>query len=385
MRKRVGLLMALLLSCILPGCWSYTGLNELAFVAGISVDYNSEEDKIKLTLELPEITSSAKEAPTKPVLLETEGKTFLDALRNAEDRTERELNFTTMETVFISPEYAEKKGLFPAIDFFMRNSECRLTIIFAVTDFTPAAEVFSLKLTEGSMLSFDIAKTLNTRQQGIMTASNDQLYETYEKFMSPGSEIILPLISKQKNGEKEIAKASGVAVFRGDRMVGRMSPEDTYYLLFVNNRVTRGTIQMEYKPEGKPPVRVVLEIVDSKTKRKVIQGEDDAFVVHIQTEASFYLNEVDSPMNLLNLSVMEEIKDLAEQELEKRMTEVIKKAQKEHTSDVFMFGNSLYKQDIKTWRAVEAEWDAIYPSLETQIEAKVAIHNSSLTKKSGKE
>ena len=56
------------------------------------------------------------------------------------------------------------------------------------------------------------------------------------------------------------------------------------------------------------------------------------------------------------------------------MNDAVEKAQKDYKSDIFGFGETFYRQDVKRWYKMKRDWNRIYAEdLTVDLDAKVQI------------
>ena len=135
-KKIASSLLILLLLIPLSGCWDYRGLDELTIVTGVAIDKKPEEDIYQLTYEIVDLIEPIKEKGPNRKLIESEGKTIFEAVRNAKRRVSNKLYFGHSELIIICEEIARNEDLNVVLDFLPGTSECRETINVVVSQKT---------------------------------------------------------------------------------------------------------------------------------------------------------------------------------------------------------------------------------------------------------
>ena len=90
-KKSACLLLAALTILPLPGCWSYRGINEMAIVSGLAIDKNPENNNFIVTVEVVDTSKSIKNEGISGKIIQAEGLTIFDAVRNAKRRLTNKL------------------------------------------------------------------------------------------------------------------------------------------------------------------------------------------------------------------------------------------------------------------------------------------------------
>ncbi|WP_442871503.1 Ger(x)C family spore germination protein, partial [Caproiciproducens sp.] len=95
----------------LTGCWSYHGLNDLTIITGVGIDFDPSTKEYLLAAEVVDSTASTKEAGTKTKIVESRGKTVMDAVRNAKKRLISKLYWGNNEVLVVGSELAKSGNL----------------------------------------------------------------------------------------------------------------------------------------------------------------------------------------------------------------------------------------------------------------------------------
>jgi spore germination protein KC len=203
---------------------------------------------------------------------------------------------------------------------------------------------------------------------------NMLLTEGIEPFASQFTLKPLEVSTKNKSGETQAV--SGIAVFKGDKLVGWMDEVETRGLLWIRNEIKTGVITIKI-PEEKGGGNISMEIIRGETNIVPILKQGELKLdVDVVTELSVIEN--DSKVNLVETKVIEEIQTNTEEEISKRIEMIIEKAKKEYKSDIFGFGQSVYKKYPKEWNThYKKNWENEFA------QTKVTIHSKALVRRIG--
>lgn len=378
-KKRACFLFILLLSFMLTGCWNYRGLDEMTIVAGVAIDKNPENGNFLLTFEFVDISGSIKDSGPKSKLIESEGVTIFDACRNAKKRVQNKLYFGHTQLLVISQDIARNENMCEILDFFLRDGECRETMSVAISQEPTASDILAVNGLDQAIISIK-AEKLMERDNAVTASTMDvELYAAYEMLRAEGRELALSALHKVVNDGEPACEVNGLAVFKGQRLAGFLSPEETKYFLFAIDSIKGGLFPFSSQEGGKKDA--TLEIYKSKTKR-ALERKNGPVSISIRTDLTAYLGEFRVLHTDLDEKKITELETTAAKELQGNINGVIKKVQSEYGADIFGFGNMIYKRDFALWNQLKDSWDSEFKSLEVEVQAEVHISSTSSQNKS---
>ena len=59
---------------------------------------------------------------------------------------------------------------------------------------------------------------------------------------------------------------------------------------------------------------------------------------------------------------------------------MIDKVQHEYQTDIFGFGEMIYKRNLALWNQLELSWKEIYPTVEVEVSSTVHVVNTAFNK-----
>ena len=380
MAKRL-LLAALILSVLLlSGCWNYRGLNEISIVIGISVDKDPQSGLFKLCFESVDLSSDAKSGGPKSKLIDSEGKTLFDAVRNAKKRLANKLYFGNTQVVVLSQDVALTEGIENVTGWILRDAECRETVYTIVSQEKTAKDILSTSGIDQAITSMAIDSILS--EDASLTASTVtyQLYQVFNILKGQGKSLVLPAFHSVVNNEKPAPEANGIAVFQGDKLAGFLTPEESKYCLFAINGVKGGVLALPEVPGVSSGV--TLEISQSNTKRSYAV-KDGKLIFRVDVNIRVFLGEAANMIDAEDEQIIKRLEDAAGESVRQKMLEVIHKVQSEYGSDIFGFGEMIYKTDPKLWAQIGDSWNSSwFPQLNVEIACQVDIFNTAFLQKS---
>jgi spore germination protein KC len=367
---------------LLTGCWNRVEINDLAIVTAIGLDL-AEDDQLRLTLQVAVpsklVTGGTGESGGKSTIVISEtGASVSEAYRNIQGKLSRRIFFSQSRVLLIGEDLA-KKGVFHIVDFHTRYAEPRINSFIMFTK-GKASKIIN------SMPIFESVSAEETRELAKMSVGfkiyvrdflNMLLTEGIEPFASQFT--LKPLEVNTKNKSDETQAVNGIAVFKGDKLVGWMDEVETRGLLWLRNEIKTGVITIKI-PEEKGGGNVSMEIVKGETNIVPILKQGEIKLdVDVVTELSVIEN--DSKLNLFETKVIEEIQTYAEEEISKRIEMIVEKAQKKYESDIFGFGQSIYKKYPKEWNTHYKEnWENEFTQTKVTIHSKAFVRRIGLIK-----
>ncbi|HHU05785.1 MAG TPA: Ger(x)C family spore germination protein [Clostridiales bacterium] len=375
-KKIASSLLILLLLIPLSGCWDYRGLDELTIVTGVAIDKKPEEDIYQLTYEIVDLIEPIKEKGPNRKLIESEGKTIFEAVRNAKRRVSNKLYFGHSELIIICEEIARNEDLNVVLDFFIRDSECRETINVVVSQEKTARDIIASEGIGHTVISNEILEILEDDKKITSSILSVELYRLFNIMGAEGKELALPAFHIVQNDGKPTAETNGTAVFKDNKLVGFLSPEESKYFLFIVNEIEGGIFTVA--SSGQRP-DISFEIYNNDTNLS-FEYKDEKLKIKIKTTTVVFLGEFMRQFAPLDEKELNALEETAEKELEDKIRNVVKKLQTEFGSDIFGFGNMIYKKDFRLWRQLKDNWDEHFKSLDLEVEADIRIMNTATIK-----
>lgn len=303
MKNRVGILlkaaMCILLIMSLSGCWNSRELDTLAIVMGVGVDKPKESGRVQITAQIVrpgEISSSeGKGGGTEAFWnIKDTGETVFGTLRDLTSKSSRKLFFPHNQVLIFGRGIAEE-GVHEYVDFFARDPETRVNVQVLVSQST-AEEVLDVKSKLEKVPANNIAKLIKENAAATSQTSEIKLKDFETRLMSKTIAPIAPFIEISGDGEEKVATISGTAVFKGDKLVGKLDKKEGRGLSWVLGEVKSGIIEVE----GPDNDIVSLEIIRAKGKM-IPEIEDDKITMKVNITEEGNIGEQTGPEDLAKL------------------------------------------------------------------------------------
>ncbi|HHT38561.1 MAG TPA: Ger(x)C family spore germination protein [Mollicutes bacterium] len=375
--KAIKMCIIIILTMFLTGCFDYRGLDEFTIVAGTAIDVGKKKNTYQLSFEIIDLAETTKEGPIETTIIESTGKTIMDAIRNIERKIKNRLYYGHSQVLIISKDVIQRDGLALIIDSFIRDIEVRETLNIVISNEPTAKELLNADGVTDSVVSFEMKRIIKSDNETVGSTKNIALFEVFNALKSKGASIVLPLFKTVKNDEEIIIESDGVSVFNKDKIIGSLTPADAKYYLFISDCIGGGIINLNMKEEKFE--NTVLEIRRNDTKTS-FDYKENKFTFFVNTNTELYLDNIamrDSPLELKDIN---KIKKAAEKHIKNKITDLINKTKKEFKSDIFDFGTIIYKKNPKLWSKIRKDWDELFINSDIKVNSKVMITNAALMK-----
>ncbi|MBQ9011766.1 MAG: Ger(x)C family spore germination C-terminal domain-containing protein, partial [Bacilli bacterium] len=154
-------------------------------------------------------------------------------------------------------------------------------------------------------------------------------------------------------------------MYHKDKFQDYLPFKENLMINIVNNKVKEMKTVFTYQNK-----KIGFSSDNIKTKTKI----KDYKTVEITVTGEGAIAETNNNIDLENPKVMKKIENSLNKNVKKRIKKVIKKMQNKYHTDVFGFGNKLYKQNPKQWQKIEKNWNNYYFSnLNIKVKTKIKI------------
>ena len=412
-RKRAKwLLMLIAIVPSLSGCWDRMEIEDRANVLGISIDLESpqaqqEEAEIShLTGRFPPPTKSMVRLTAqiavpgriplgpgeggggggggsggsggsggqKPIwVVNVVGHTLDDAMVNLQQQLADRLFLNHLRVIIISEEFA-RKGVENVNEYLRRNPEVRRAAWMFVSK-GKAVATMDISPPLGRVPSLYLMSTLD-HAVSLGKFPNDFLGIFWSASSSLGQEPYLPYISVKG---KDNIQISGMAYFKGNKMVGVTKPLEIGFYMAVKGMNPAGYIAAVPVQGQKATVMVRASHRQSKVDVTLKNGRPHANIkINIEGELDEKSN---MQVNLGNPEAIRQIEHTAE-ELSKKTVESLIKDTQQHKADIFGFGEYLRAKHAKYWDTevkTKEKWAEIYKDMSFEVSFSIRIRRVGMT------
>ncbi|OIK15783.1 hypothetical protein BIV60_08255 [Bacillus sp. MUM 116] len=365
---------------ILTGCWDRTEVNDLALIMASGID-KGKENNIELSVQvfIPRpaeggqqsgMSSGASSGQT--FVRSAEGETIADAMARLQEELTRKIFWGQNEVLVIGEKLA-KEGLSDQIDFWVRHSEPRIRADVFISK-GKAKEILEAK----PELERDIAQQLREMvktQIGVKVTVKDLA----QMLSSESDAAVLPWVeglspSHLGLNKERIPFVNGVAVFKGDKLAGRLNDKATRGILWPRNEMRTGVITISFKNE---PGYISLNLLRSHNQL-VPTIKNGKWKMRIKTDAGLDVIQNTTNLSLMKPANIKEVEHMAIQEIEDRERLAFTEAQKKLNADIFGFAEAFQREYPEVWKTRKNEWNKIFREVDISFKTNVQIERTGL-------
>lgn len=388
MRKSAVSILILCMVLNLTGCWSNREVNDIAIVTATGLDLTKEgKFRLSLLLAVPLLIGTATSQGTGTTelaasagwLVAEDGDTVMDAYRNLQQKLPRKIFFSHNRVIIIGKQLAAQ-GMVQALDFFQRYRQSQMKNFLAISE-TTALELMQFQPKFEKLASEVLVDEFD--QQVLLSV---RLVDFLNILQSQGAEPAVPMLEIVSSGKGQPKNkgtnlsVSGTAVFKEDRMIGKLNSSLSRDLLWVLDSLKEGVITIDVEhAQRKGKISAELEKVDVKRKIEVSGGRVK-LKLKVKVAANIYENTSSMDLEIPENTQLT-IHDL-KQDIKARIERTIKYVQSNFNSDIFGFGQTMYRVRPSVWKSQYRErWEAVFPEVEPIVEVEVRVLRNGLTNK----
>lgn len=385
MKKFIFIIPIIMFFC---GCTDYKELNNIAIVTGISIDLENNEYKVStLISNSKKAEESAKEGDAGTVIYEGTGKNISMALKKIDNRIPKQIYLGHLSVVVVSKKVA-KKGLDKVSDYLFRSPETtkRAYLIMTRND-NKASDVLKILPPLESFPSQNIKLNIEN-SNNTSSISDDMTYSKFmESYLKKGIEPYLPTIkiygNEKKGSSSKSLESTDLKAFVG--LKGLALFKDTKFIHYTTDNESRGIniaignisdMIIETKCNDG---YIITALSNLKTTKKVKFKNNKPYIdINIKSDGA--IQEITCDINLYDKKNIEYIQNKTKNKVKKLVQEGID-ITKEYETDVYGFGNLIYKKKPAYFKKIK-NWNKAYKNLNININVDIDIQTKGAIKQS---
>ena len=353
------------------GCWNRCELDTLGIVMGIGLDKVNDFGKIQITAQVvkpSKIKLQGKESGSASQAFWNvigTGDTVFSTLRDMTNKSDRKLFFPHNQVLIFGKSIAED-GVQKYIDFFLRDPEARTNVYVLISENT-AQETLDVKSELENLPAINIAKLDENYANATSQTKAVRLREFTTGLISKTTSSTAPFVKISKNGDKKVAMISDTAVFKGDKLVGRMDKHEGRGLMWVLGEVKSGIIEVNDSNNSK----VDLEIIHAGSKI-VPEINNNKITIKVIIHEEGNIGEQTGSTDLSKLSEIAFLEKKKAEAIKGEVMSAVKKAQY-LDADVFGFGDAVHKKYPKQWKGLEDNWNEVFKDIQVEVDVDAKL------------
>lgn len=376
-KKLLSAALALCIPLLLcTGCWDQNMINHVNVIAGLGVDWDAEDNCYLATVEVIKLSAGGKSEDMESLILDGKSGTILDAMNKAMGKSSGWLYTNHCKMLLVGEELA-KNGIRPIVDTLTRTTDFQPSMGLVVAKGTTAAEILHQKSRNNPLISLEIGDILDVEQKRNSQSVSATGIELKNVLSEKTGSVMAPALELEERGDEKSIEASGIAMFRGDKIAGYLGKDDTKFLLLAKGLARDCRLQSHPEPAAQSCVSSL--ITDSKASMEPYIDGDRLSVV-IKLELTGDLKEIEGEgYSLMDKNGIREIEREYEQMLEQNIGRVARMLQSGCGCDVFGFNQKFASKYNREWReSLGANWDELFRSIGVTVEAKFTVHGSGI-------
>lgn len=377
------LFIAFIFPLLLTGCWDKKELNELAVATGLAIDKSEDGYQLSIQVVNPdEVSPQANASGVTPVTVHSEkGETMYETIRKLNLTTSRRIYGSHLRLLVISEEVA-KEGIEDALDYLSRDKDFRADFSIVIAKESKAEDILKVQTVTEKIPANELHTLLKTSSEVWGEAVTINFRDLLDMLTIPGRNPVISGIEVEgdlKIGETKANTEStdppvgfnyiGLGVFHKDKLVGWLSEEDGRGYNYITDKIQNSVIHINCPSGG----RMSLELMHSKTKQHAKVDKDDQPKIELNVRIEANIGETDCSIDLASTGDISELEKLFENKITKIIDETIEKVQEEYKTDIFGFGEKIYRTHPKVWKEIGEDWDEHFANLDVEVNVKVNI------------
>lgn len=349
----------------LNGCWNRIEINDLAIESMVGLDW-APHHHIRTTAQIVvpnQRGGGGNNQGNKPFFtVSEEGRNLIDDFSKVQEDLSRQMIISHRRIIIIGEKLA-REGVHQVLDELIKRPEERQNVYVLVAHGEEAQKLLNQSYPLETLPSEGIRELVRSR-----TGLSIQLKDFLLSFITPGISPVAASIRATKNG----FALDGTAVFRNDRLVGYLNPEQTQGLLWLRGNVARN-ISTVSTPDGK--AKITVRFIQTKTS---MTPSLDHGRVHmdIRVRTVGKVVENNSTLDLSQPRHLAWVQREVEKRIRDQIAHTVSLVQHKYHADIFGFGTSLYRVHPKEWNTLQNNWeDMHFPRTEVAIHVQANIRN----------
>lgn len=368
--KKICFLGSLFLCVGLVGCAETKLLERVGLTTLIGYDLG-KEDGVETTAVVRQVGS---ELQSRVAIITAENKTSQGTRAKINRRAAEKVMAGQMRGILFGEAFAQE-GIAHYLDTFSKNNELSGEVLLAVVE-GETRPLIEFPYPNIDDIGEHIYKLLDQNIESEQVVSST-IHEVTRDYFSVGRDIVVPILKR----DQELVEISGIALFRKDKMIGKLSVDESFYVRLLRDNYNAGVFETEMKGEDVPAsllkdppeeINLVFDPIKTRKKVKLVNSNTPEFDVQISVQAR--LIEVKPTINIGEVKEAKELEKAIADDLSKELKRIIARCQ-ELDSDIFGFGE-FYKSSVHRSELTEEQWHVMFKDMKVNVDIDVTLLRS---------
>lgn len=390
--KKFGVMSAIVLMVILlSGCWDQRELGEITVVTGMAVD-KGEDGKYTLTVEginATELNNRTASGYAPSIVYSAEGNSLAELTYRVNEGISRHLIYSHMRTLIIGEELAEE-GIIDFIDFLERNREIRDDFNILIARGAKGSDVLKVTYQFQKSTSLKLHTQLDTMMKDWGGDPGVRMNDVITAWTAPGRQPVMAAVRIKGDPEAgasaenmmkvtpdALVVLDSLAIFKGDKLEGFLTLEDSRNYLWIQNKINKTSITVKCNESQYMGLRVY----DTRTKVKG-KLENGKAKIDIKIRAEAYIDGTHCNDQFDKAKTYVENGEMAQKQINAMVGKTIEKVQQEYGTDIFGFGEFVLRQDYKNFKKVQNNWDEKFADADIHVDTTLIIRRTGIRTRS---
>lgn len=366
---------------LLTACWSNQEIDDEALVHGVGMDKAGDQYRFNVEIVKPGsqfgLSRTVEQKGGENIILDIESDSLLNGARELIRKAKRRLYFGHTRVWIVGEELAKENSL-RLLDQIRRDQMNRINSYVFISEDDPR-DILSTPTLYEELSAVEMVSALE-QTKFISEYTPMTIYELFRRAEGPIKNVYIPMIKVAEEHGQMITELDGTAVIKNEKMVGRLTKDESIGLTWLLNQVKGGSITVKLDNDEE---RVALEISKTKTKIKPhLQGKDLDVGIDVRIEGTFADNI--TPFEPTR-DFLKQIEEKIAKKIKKDIRDTLNKLQHDLKTDITEIGIKTYRNYPKAFRKIENEWDDVFADADISIRVQINIYHQGLIDKSIKQ
>ena len=371
--KKKGWFCIFLSILLLCGCAEPKILDKVGLITTVGYDLGKNGSVLGTLVELKIDPNTPKDV----VIVESQALTVRGIVTNANKKTSKRLASGQLR-VIIYGEDLLKTGKTKIATTLTSDPTISDMTFLAMTD-GKARDLLHLRNEHIPDIGIHIFRFMEQNTMA-KTMPSSTMQEVLHNHYTVGKEPVMPIIKKN---DKEGILFSGVAIFKGAKLAGKITTDQSFYLGLINDKYKSGSKDVlieSASPKlkggnlGSQKPVVALDSIQSSSNLKLINKEKPEFALNIKLKAR--LLEITSSIDVGNPQNIKLIENEVAKSMKKDIEKLIAYCQSKN-SDVFGLGDT-YRRTVRHSNLTDVKWYKMYKNAKVNVNVDFSVLRTGL-------
>jgi spore germination protein KC len=342
-------------------------------MTGVAMDVSDNPGQISVTAQIADIQQgesssgeTSKGSSDSVIVIKRTGDSLMTCLTEMNRDSDHKMLFQHNQIRLFGIELAEQ-GIAKHLDMIMRDQKSRFEVPLAIVD-GRGEEALTAQLSQAPISGLFLGGMFE-EQAEMSVEYRVRLIDFVQRLLDDAMAPVIPIIkvtAKDENDKQEV-QLDGMAVFHDDKMIGRLTNDETKGYIWSFGNVKKCNVEVTDGPN-----RAVLHITKLDCKRKATLRPDGGVRVSLTIDSVVQTGEIYGFKEMKPPELLKHLEKLAEEEIKNTIIGCFETAQSLN-ADIFGFCTIIYKQYPKQWSEMKDQWGEVFADIDLDVQVNVRI------------